>query len=138
MLNSLVMHHIPNDQVYTIIMLCQILGNQVYAIREVDIWRRALSRDRENASEGRTSERQGRQSADFGGGRGLPALGLLQEGCQTTGYETQIRQDCETIVEEVCSNVTVAKFNKKIEKTCTTKVSWTKHSDWSKHVKLSF
>ena len=36
------MHHIPNDQVYTIIMLCQILGNQVYAIREVDIWRRAL------------------------------------------------------------------------------------------------
>ena len=42
MLNSLVMHHIPNDQVYTIIMLCQILGNQVYAIREVDIWRRAL------------------------------------------------------------------------------------------------
>ena len=30
MLNSLVMHHIPNDQVYTIIMLCQILGNQVY------------------------------------------------------------------------------------------------------------
>ena len=45
MLNSLVMHHIPNDQVYTIIMLCQILGNQVYAIREVDIWRRALRCD---------------------------------------------------------------------------------------------
>ena len=38
------MHHIPNDQVHTIIMLCQILGNQVYAIREVDIWRRALTR----------------------------------------------------------------------------------------------
>ena len=36
MLNSLVMQHIHNDQVYTIIMLCQILGNQVYAIREVD------------------------------------------------------------------------------------------------------
>ena len=86
-----------------------------------------ISRDRENASEGRPSERQGRQSAVFGGGRGLPALGLLQEGCKTTGYETQIRQDCETIVEEVCSNVTVAKFNKKIEKTCTTKVSRTKH-----------
>ena len=45
MLNSLVMQHIPNDQVYTIIMLCQILGNQVYAIREVDIWRRALTTD---------------------------------------------------------------------------------------------
>ena len=47
MLNSLVMHHIPNDQVYTIIMLCQILGNQVYAIREVDIWRRALDMTQE-------------------------------------------------------------------------------------------
>ena len=47
MLNSLVMHHIPNDQVYTIIMLCQILGNQVYAIREVDIWRRALKQKKD-------------------------------------------------------------------------------------------
>ena len=99
-----------------------------------------ISRDRET-SEGRVSERlrQGRQSADFGGGRTLPAVGLLQEGCQTTGYETQIRQDCETIIEEVCNNVTVAKFNKKIEKTCTTKVivSWTRHSEWYKNVKLS-
>ena len=42
MLKSLVMHHIPIDQVYTILMRCQILGNQVYATREVDIWRRAL------------------------------------------------------------------------------------------------
>ena len=85
-----------------------------------------VSRDQEGTSlERRPSEglRKGRQSADFGGGRGaLPAVGLIQEGCQTTGYDTQIRQDCETIVEEVCQNVTVAKFNKKIEKTCTTKV----------------
>ena len=48
MLNSLVMQHIPNDQVYTIIILCHILGNQVYAIREVDIWRRALKHDQSN------------------------------------------------------------------------------------------
>ena len=86
-----------------------------------------VSRDQEGTSlERRPSEglRKGRQSADFGGGRGaLPAVGLIQEGCQTTGYDTQIRQDCETIVEEVCQNVTVAKFNKKIEKTCTTKVN---------------
>lgn len=38
------MQHIPNDQVYTIIMLRQILGNQVYAIREVDIWHQALNK----------------------------------------------------------------------------------------------
>ena len=64
----------------------------------------------------------------------MPAVGLLQEGCQTTGYDTQIRQDCETIIEEVCQNVTVAKFNKKIEKTCTTKVQKTKlHSTLSKN-----
>ena len=85
-----------------------------------------VRRDQDGTSlERRPSEglRKGRQRADFGGGRGaLPAVGLIQEGCQTTGYDTQIRQDCETIVEEVCQNVTVAKFNKKIEKTCTTKV----------------
>ena len=94
-----------------------------------------VGRDQDSTSDRIPSEepRRGRQSPDFGGGRGLPAVGLLQEGCQTTGYETQIRQDCETIIEEVCQNVTVAKFNKKIEKTCTTKVQKTKmHSKLSK------
>ena len=52
----------------------------------------------------------------------MPAVGLLQEGCKISGYDTQIRQDCETIIEEVCQNVTVAKFRKKIERTCKTKV----------------
>ena len=67
----------------------------------------------------------------------MPAVGLLQEGCQTTGYDTQIRQDCETIIEEVCQNVTVAKFKKKIEKTCTTKVQKTiMHSILSKNCSL--
>ena len=78
-----------------------------------------LYRDKENRLEGGSNERSrlGRQNVGFGG-----PSGLLQEGCQTTGYETQIRQDCETIIDNVCSNVTVAKFNKKIEKKCTTKV----------------
>ena len=32
------MHHIPNDQIYTIIRPCQFLGNQIHAIMQVDIW----------------------------------------------------------------------------------------------------
>ena len=44
------------------------------------------------------------------------------QGCTTTGYETNIRQDCTTVTETVCSNVTVAKFNKTIDTKCTTKV----------------
>ena len=43
--------------------------------------------------------------------------------CETTGYELRIRQNCETIVESVCMNVTVTKYNKKIERNCTTRVS---------------
>ena len=43
------------------------------------------------------------------------------QGCTTTGYETNIRQDCTTVTETVCSNVTVAKFNKTIDTKCTTK-----------------
>ena len=30
------MHHFPNDQIYTIIMPCQFLGNQIHAIEQVD------------------------------------------------------------------------------------------------------
>ena len=63
--------------------------------------------------------RQGRQ--------GLGIDGQLQEGCKTTGYETQIRQDCTKVQETICNNVTVAKFNKKIEKKCTTKVTVLHH-----------
>ena len=50
----------------------------------------------------------------------LPSSDWLQ-GCTTTGYETNIRQDCTTVTETVCSNVTVAKFNKTIDTKCTTK-----------------
>ena len=56
-----------------------------------------------------------------GGGGG--AGGGVSGNCQTTGYETRIRQDCEVVTETVCSNITVTKFNKKIEKSCTTRVS---------------
>ena len=48
----------------------------------------------------------------------------LPQGCTTTGYETNIRQDCTTVTETVCSNVTVAKFNKTIDTKCTTKVEF--------------
>ena len=62
--------------------------------------------------------RDGRQIADID----TRGLGLIQEGCQTTGYETQIRQDCTKVIEKVCNNVTIAKVNKKIEKKCSTRV----------------
>ena len=42
--------------------------------------------------------------------------------CQTTGYETRIRQDCEVVTETVCTNVTVTRYNKEIQQTCTTRV----------------
>ena len=32
------MHHFPTDQIYSIIMPCQFLGNQIHAIKQVDIW----------------------------------------------------------------------------------------------------
>ena len=63
-------------------------------------------------------DRDGRQIADID----TRGLGLIQEGCQTTGYETQIRQDCTKVIEKVCNNVTIAKVNKKIEKKCSTRV----------------
>ena len=43
--------------------------------------------------------------------------------CQTTGYETRIRQDCEVVTETVCSNKTVTRYNKEIQQSCTTRVS---------------
>ena len=43
--------------------------------------------------------------------------------CQTTGYETRIRQDCEVVTETVCANKTVTRYNKEIQKSCTTRVS---------------
>ena len=43
--------------------------------------------------------------------------------CEITGYEVRVRQDCRVVTEVACSNVTVARFNKTIEQTCTTRVS---------------
>ena len=61
------------------------------------------------------------------GGRQLGGAGLSPESvtgeCKTTGYETRIRQDCEVVTDTVCSNLTITKYKKKIEKNCTTRVS---------------
>ena len=35
---SLVMHHLLYDQIYTIVILCHTLDNQVHAVEEVVIW----------------------------------------------------------------------------------------------------
>ena len=47
----------------------------------------------------------------------------IEESCETTGYETQIREDCKTLVETVCNNVTVTRFRPDIDEKCTTRVS---------------
>ena len=59
--------------------------------------------------------RAGRQSPE-------PPDDLLTGNCETTGYETRVRQDCQVVTENVCTNVTVTRFNKKIERNCTTRV----------------
>ena len=46
----------------------------------------------------------------------------FQERCKATGYETQIREDCRTVVENVCRNVTVPRTKMKIERKCSTRV----------------
>ena len=48
----------------------------------------------------------------------------IDENCETTGYETQIREDCNQIVETVCKNVTITKFKPDIKRTCKTRVSF--------------
>ena len=58
--------------------------------------------------------RQGRQE--------LRKAAQFQEGCQTTGYETQIREDCTPVTDTECKNVTVTRIRKKIDRQCTTKV----------------
>ena len=50
----------------------------------------------------------------------------IEESCETTGYETQIREDCKTLVETVCNNVTVTRFRPDIDEKCTTRVSTSK------------
>ena len=46
----------------------------------------------------------------------------IQEGCETTGYETTIREECTKHIETVCSNVTVTNTRPEIERKCTTRV----------------
>jgi len=46
----------------------------------------------------------------------------IEESCETTGYETQIREDCKTLVETVCNNVTVTRFRPDIDEKCTTRI----------------
>ena len=36
-------------------------------------------------------------------GRKIPDLSGIQQGCQTTGFQTRERQVCEDVVERVCS-----------------------------------
>ena len=73
---------------------------------------------------------QQNKASSPGGKRQLPRHGRqefrepkqIQEGCETTGYETTIREECTKIVEAVCENVTVTKFRPKIERKCKTRV----------------
>ena len=46
----------------------------------------------------------------------------VQEGCETTGYETTTREECNTKIDTKCENVTVTKFRPDIETKCTTRV----------------
>jgi hypothetical protein len=46
----------------------------------------------------------------------------IQEGCETTGYETAIREECTKQIENVCSNVTIMNTRPDIERKCTTRV----------------
>ena len=46
----------------------------------------------------------------------------FQEGCKTTGYETQIREDCRLVTDTECRNVTLTRIRKKIDRKCITKV----------------
>ena len=78
----------------------------------------ALHRESEEREIARVRTRGGRQLNQGGGGGG----GGVSE-CETKGFETRIRQDCEVVTETVCSNLTVTRFRKEIETTCTTRVS---------------
>ena len=46
----------------------------------------------------------------------------ILEGCQTTGYETQIREECTAVTDTECKNITVTRYRKEIDRQCTTKV----------------
>ena len=76
-----------------------------------------LNRDKQNqASRGskRQLPRHGRQE--------FRESKQIQGGCETTGYETTIREECTKQIETVCSNVTVTNTRPEIERKCTTRV----------------
>ena len=77
------------------------------------------------------SYREQQNQASRGSKRQLPRRGRqefgreskqIQEGCETTGYETTIREECTKQIETICSNVTVTNTRPKIERKCTTRV----------------
>ena len=67
-------------------------------------------------------ESEERTSPRARGGRQIIG-GVTPGDCEVTGYEVRVRQDCQVVTETACANVTVARFNKTIEQTCTTRVS---------------
>ena len=57
-----------------------------------------------------SEEREGRQAE---GG---------EDECENKGYETEIQEICEKVLDTECFNVTVTKTRKDIKKTCSTRV----------------
>ena len=84
---------------------------------------RPLESEREGRQAGRRGEeeREGRQA---GGG------GEEDGDCENKGYETEIQEICEKVLDTECFNVTVTKTRKDIKKTCRTRVGLT----WCHHV----
>ena len=66
-------------------------------------------------SEERTSQRAR-------GGRQITGGGVVSGDCEITGFEVRIREECQVVTETLCTNVTVARYSKRIDQTCTTRV----------------
>ena len=85
-----------------------------------DSLRRGQS-DRKGRAEER--EREGRQLQGGGGGGG--GVGEEDGDCENKGYETEIQEICEKVLDTECFNVTVTKTRKDIKTTCRTRVGLT-------------
>ena len=70
------------------------------------------------------SERRGRADGGEREGRQAGAGGEGEDDgeCENKGYETEIQEICEKVLDTECFNVTVAKTRKDIKKTCRTRV----------------
>ena len=71
--------------------------------------RRRQRQGRAEEEERSEEEREGRQTGE-------------EDDCENLGYETQIQESCETVLDTECSNVTVTKTRKDIKRTCRTRV----------------